>query len=136
MLAFLRIRVDARGFIWSAPLSVLTVFALAWHQPWATVVCWVGGAILLITWLFALRANSRKTVACSPSPRPVLPRVTQTALLGAGIATMLAISHFGYFDKTVKADGSVTYTTLAWPWFIAVGSTVAFVLGWLLARRK
>ncbi len=136
MLAFLRIRVDARGFIWSAPLSVLTVFALAWHQPWAAVVCWVGGAILLITWLFALRANSRKTVARSPSPRPVLPPVTQTALLGAGIATMLAISHFGYFDKTVKADGSVTYTTLAWPWFIAVGSTVAFVLGWLLARRK
>ena len=34
-LAFLPIRARGRGLLWSAPLSVLAVFALAWHDPWA-----------------------------------------------------------------------------------------------------
>ncbi|NLE59739.1 MAG: hypothetical protein GX616_15375 [Planctomycetes bacterium] len=50
---------------------------------------------------------------------------------------MLWLNHFGYFGTTVDAaTGKLKYVTLAWPWFIPVGSVVAFSFGWLLARRR
>jgi len=36
----------------------------------------------------------------------------------------------------VDADGRAVYETVAWPWEVPVGSTVAFVWGYLLAGRR
>ncbi|UCD27764.1 MAG: hypothetical protein JSV03_11745 [Planctomycetota bacterium] len=44
MLAFFRLNIDDRGFVWSAPLSVFVVFAIVWHDPWAHIVCWAGSS--------------------------------------------------------------------------------------------
>ncbi len=133
MLAFLRLRIDSRGFIWSAPLSVLTVFALVWHQGWTHWVCWIAAAVMLATWLmFGLGGVSSGELAVrKPRAKPVLNRVTSTLVLVAGLAIMLSINYFGYSVDAVTGRNR----TLAWPWFIPVGSTVAFVWGYLLARR-
>lgn len=136
MLAFLRINVDARGFIWSAPLSVLTVLAVAWHQPWAHAICWAGTVILLATWLFHIYGRRKDMPAGKQAPEPVLSPAVQTVILAVGTAIMMVISYFGYFETVDAATGKMTRTTLAWPWFIAIGSLVAFSFGWLLAGRK
>jgi solute:Na+ symporter, SSS family len=136
LLAFLRLGIDGRGFLWSGPLSVLLIFALVWHQPWAQAVCWVGGAILLITWLGQLWSSTSPTVSAERQRPGVLPAWAQTLVLMAGVALVLWVSAYGYFDKSVAPDGAVRYTTVAWPWFVPIGSTVAFVWGWLLARRR
>lgn len=133
MLAFLRLKVDASGFVFSAPLSVLTVFAVAWHDSWAKGVCWAGGGLLLAAWLICL-VRGRQT-GSSPQSAPVIPLGVQTALLTIGTAIMLTLSYHGHFGQTLDAKGNLTYVTLAWPWFIPVGSLVAFSLGWALARK-
>jgi hypothetical protein len=67
---------------------------------------------------------------------PVLPLWVQTTLLIAGLALMLWLNAYGYLDKTIDAAGHIQYTTVAWPWFVPIGSTVAFLFGWLLARKQ
>jgi hypothetical protein len=53
------------------------------------------------------------------------------------LAIMILINYYGYLDTKIdETTGQITYITVAWPWFIPIGSTVAFVLGYLLARRK
>ncbi len=137
MLAFLKVKVDARGFIFSAPLSVLTIFAIVWHEPWGQIVCWTGVALLFGAWLMHLYLSRESESDREHRLDPVLPTAVQTVLLLAAVAIVLAINYFGYFDKTAdSATGKVKYITLAWPWFIPIGSVVAFTFGWLLARRK
>jgi Na+/proline symporter len=134
LLAFLRLRIDSRGFIWSAPLSVFTVFAVAWHQPWTHVVCWAGAAVMLFAWLWHLRAEAARGTG-----RSVLSagNLLQTSALVAGLGLMLAINYWGYLDVQVNPKtGDLQYVTVAWPWFVPIGSTVAFVLGYLLAGRR
>ncbi|NLX23955.1 MAG: hypothetical protein GXY55_20070 [Phycisphaerae bacterium] len=144
LLAFLRLGIDGRGYIWSAPLSVLAVFALVWHYPWTHIVCWVGGGILLLIWLWPMmreamllpdvqddREQRRRMIALMVRDWP------QTLILIAGIALMLLINYHGYWEGPPNAEtGAPTYLTVAWPWYAPLGSTVAFVWGFLLARRK
>jgi solute:Na+ symporter, SSS family len=136
MLAFLKVKVDARGFIWSAPLSVLTIFAVVWHQPWARAICWAGASVLLATWLLHLLAGPKPRPSTGAPPRPVLAPGTQSILLLAGLAVMIGISYLGYFGKSLDAKGNLVYITLAWPWLIPIGSVIAFAFGYLLARRE
>jgi len=128
LLAFLKLNIDGRGYCFSAPLSLFVVFAVVWHQPWAHAVCWVGCVALLITWLVAL-IRSRNDV----SPRDGL----KTLYLLIGIVLCLWLSYFGYWPGPVHLQtGEPTIQTIAWPWYAPIGSTVAFVLGYLLARPK
>lgn len=137
MLAFLKVNVDARGFIFSAPLSVLTIFAIVWHEPWGHIVCWAGAAVLFGAWLLHLYWSGNGKPDDKHRLQPVLPTGLQTLLVLAGVAIVLATSYFGYFGTTIDtATGKVKYITLAWPWFIPIGSVVSFSFGWLLARRK
>ncbi len=138
MLAFMRFNITARGYTWSAPLSVFVVFALVWHEPWANIVCWVGAAVLLMTWMWSqARERIPAAKASDELGATVVATPAQTVLLLAGIALMLIISHYGFFDaKTDPLTGKVRYATLAWPWFVPIGSSVAFLWGYLLARRK
>ena len=111
-LSFVRgLRVDGSGYPWSAALSVMTVFSIVWHQPWAQWTC-VGFAGTIATLWFVRRGFGEL-------------RAVAALLIGA--ATVVLLSYFGTFE-----DGKV----LAWPWYIPIGSLVAFVYGILLAKKS
>jgi SSS family solute:Na+ symporter len=113
---FWRGRVDGSGFLWSAPLSVLTVFAVVWHAPWAHYVVYVGGALLSVAWI-AVRVRRELADPQASSARVAL----QSSVLFAGVA--LAV-------WTVRMDKA----PVAWPWFSPIGALTAFSFGWMLAR--
>lgn len=143
LLAFLRLNIDGHGYMWSGPMSVLMIFALVWHQPWTHYVCVAGALIILLSWLWLLFKNVDHgpphdiTDGRTARPTPVLPVELQTVILFVGLAMIVAVNYFGYFVREVDPEtGKVTYETVAWPWFVPIGSTVAFVFGYLLARRK
>lgn len=132
MLAFLKLPIDGRGFLWSGPLSVLLVFAVVWHDSWAQWVCWAGAVLLLTAWLYA-QAREGASILLREWP--------QTLVLTAALALTILVCRIGYLDRSVSLDPAtgrevVKYVTVAWPWFVPIGSTTAFVLGYLLARRK
>lgn len=127
-LGFLRLRIDGRGFMYSGPLSVLCVFALIWHQPWTHVVCWTATVIFLIAWLRPWFGPSRLKIALNDC--------LQTLGLLAGLGLMLWLNYFGYWEGPLDSTGGPTYITLSWPWQVPIGSTIAFLWGWLLARRN
>ena len=124
LLAVLRLPYDARGFLFSAPLSVLVVFSVVWHDDWANVVCCVAAGLLLLAWcaLFLRGSWTRNDAG-------------KTLLLISGLAIALWLSYYGYLGTGEADDGTLTYTTVAWPWFIPIGSIIAFAYGIILARR-
>ena len=136
LLAFFRLGIDGRGFLWSGPLSVLMIFAIVWHQPWTHVVCWAGAAIILALWLWFMLKRGRSSF--SDAGRPVLgSHAAQTIVLILGLALMLWVNYYGYLGTALDPKtGKETFVTIAWPWFTPIGSIVAFVFGYLLARRK
>jgi Na+/proline symporter len=142
-LSFLPLKVDGRGFMYSGPLSVLCVFAVVWHQPWTHYVCWAFAIGLLLVWVWSLMSEAMTTVELTDASERnrralslVLRDWPQTAILVAGLALMLWLSYRGYWEGPLGSDGAPTLRTIAWPWQIPLGSTVAFVWGYLLARRR
>jgi len=140
-LAFLPLKIDDRGFLYSGPLSVMCVFAMVWHQPWTHYVCWAFGVIILLVWALTLMSQMQLLGALSDeqdeNPRFATMRDwSQTFILAAGVALMLWLNYYGYWKGPPAEDGLPTVLTIAWPWYAPVGSTVAFVWGYLLARRR
>ena len=131
-LAFLPLRIDGRGFMWSGPLSVFCVFALVWHDPWAKIVCWITAAIFLVLWIVLLISGNG---ASGQRERGILPAIPRTVALLAGLGVMVALSYYA-FRYTAGPAGEPIEQKLAWPWYIPVGSTIAFVWGYLLAYRR
>lgn len=128
MLAFLRLDVDYRGILWAAPLSVLMVFAITWHQTWAHwTTCVLAGAIVL-AWLGMVFASiSYWATEWWRDARPTL-----LLIATAGLAVFLNTTPL----PGLGAGGAKAYLTLAWPWNVPIGFTVAFVLGYALARPR
>ncbi len=137
-LSFFRLNVDSRGFMYAAPLSCTCVFAMIWHQPWTHWVCWSFAGIILLVWIWQQVAEAVVELGQprSDQVRRVLPAWAQTVLLLLGLAFMLWLNHQGYWSGPPDKDGNPTYLTVAWPWEIPLGSTVAFVFGYVLARRR
>lgn len=125
-LGFFNLNIDGRGYMFSAPLSVLTVFALIWHDPWANTICWVGAVLLLLAWL----------AQAFPSRRNPVQYALQTVVLIAGLAIMLWISHYAWWAGQPNSEGVVRKISIAWPWQTPIGSLVAFIWGYALARKK
>lgn len=127
-LGFLPLRITGRGYMWSAPLSVLFVFAAVWHRDWAYSVCDIGAVVIVLTWIAcAFRRSSRL---------PVLRFEVQSVILLWAVLLMLVLNRSGYWlGPATNADGSLKVTTIAWPWYIPLGSVVAIVLGWALSER-
>lgn len=118
-----RLNIDGTGFMYSAPLGVLTVLAVSPFNAhgWAANVCLIGGAILLVTWL----ANPRLKALSG-----------QTVLLAVAVGLMLWLVQNAYFMVPDAETGEVARRTIAWPWFAPIGSTMTFLFGWLLARPR
>jgi SSS family transporter len=110
-LAFcFRGRVDGSGYLWSAPLSVIAVLALAWHEPWTAITVAAGGALLLGAWI-----RTRHFDLDGPRVAP-------------GPTVMLALFLIGLVMLTRSE------IVVAWPWFAPAGCTTAFAFGYLLRR--
>ena len=121
-LAFFRLNVDYRGILWSAPLSVLTVLAISWHQEWAQYATVALAGTILIGWIVYVHAGTGGT---GSRPLADLAGTLWVALAG-GLAVFLC-----WYQPS---QGS--YITVAWPWNVPIGFAVAFSLGYLLGRRR
>jgi Na+/proline symporter len=119
MLALLRLNVDYRGIAWSAPISVLTVFAVSWHQPWAKWTTLIASAAMIVAWLALEPLRRRGDIAR-----------TTCILLAVLIASALGVAHGR------DASGAPVYFTVAWPWNVPIGFVVAFTLGYVLAQPR
>jgi len=142
-LAFLPLKIDGRGFMYSGPLSVFCIFAVVWHQPWTHGVCWAGAIVLVAIWTWNLITEAQTVAQLSEwtdQKRRALVLLTrdwpQTVILLAGVAMMLWLNYAGYWESEPGADGTTKPLVLAWPWYTPFGSLVAFIWGYLLARRK
>ncbi len=102
---------DGRGFLWSGPLSVLAVLAAVWHQPLAGWICLLGGGVLLAAWL---RMDGRGRFGAS-------------LLLILGVGGVLALWRWA------EGPGG---EVLAWPWYVPLGASVAWLWGLGLSGRS
>jgi len=121
MLAWLPLKRNAYGLIWSAPLSVFTVFAARFHEDWSHVICWAVAGVLTGSWLIA--------AAVGPRCRAKLLR-TPWLLVGCGL--MMLVNYHLVFART---DGSPP-VSIAWPWYAPIGAAMAFAFGYLLALPR
>lgn len=130
LLAFLKVRVDGSGFLWSAPLSVLGVFAIAWHGDRSRPVCLYAAAIFFAAWILlrAIPGFLRRGEGGGLFAR--------TVLLAAGLALIVWINRNGevLVATSAHADPDYALQPLAFPWYVPAGSVIAFVFGYLLAR--
>ncbi|MAF66996.1 MAG: hypothetical protein CMJ84_15235 [Planctomycetes bacterium] len=129
-LAFLGRSRAGAGLVFSAPLSVLAVFAVTSHQSWAlelgvppTVLCSGAGVVLLALFLHRralpeLRAGAGMTRVAG-----------QSFLLAAAAAGVVALARWGSFP----APGGGR-AVLAWPWYVPLGCAIASTLALALAR--
>ncbi|MBN2446878.1 MAG: hypothetical protein JXO22_09140 [Phycisphaerae bacterium] len=142
-LSFLPLKINGRGFMFSGPLSVLCVFAVVWHQPWTHYVCWGFAGVILLVWIWQ-RMSEAMTIVSLPDGQErtrralatVLRDWPQTLILMAGLALLMWINYYGYWPGEPSANGSPTYVVVAWPWYAPIGSSIAFIWGYLLACRR
>ena len=127
-LAFFRVTesrgLDARGYTWSAPLSLLAVFSMAWHEPWATGVVFGLGVVVSVVWLGVRAREGRLSTGRE---------LVQTAALVLLLLTMGLASRYALFDVTDPVTGAVEARPLSFFWFPWIGGLVAFFFGWLLS---
>lgn len=117
-LAFFKLNVNDRGIIWSAPISVLAVFGITWHQMWAQFATIIACLIILVSWLVLEWSARRATLAKS-----------LTILLGVAVPVFLCCYH-------THGIQALHYLSVAWPWNVPIGFVVAFVLGYALAQPR
>jgi hypothetical protein len=123
-------RVDGSGFLWSAPLSLVAVFAAAWHGPRSEWVCLGFVALFMMAWLVLrtgpdwVRSAARAKV------------VGQALLVALALGILVWINRLGLFPVEInpRYDPEYDWLPLAFPWYVPIGSTVAFVFGVLLVR--
>lgn len=132
-LALLPVRADWSGFCWAAPISVLAVFAVAWHQPFAQVTCWVAAGVVLLLWLAVERPGRGTRGTDLNRAAAITSWLRRTLALLAALALILVLEHYGYKVSTTK-DGMPAYVTIAWPWWSPIGGTLTFVWSLLLRR--
>lgn len=120
LLALWRTDIDGEGLLWAAPLSVFSVFAITWHQPWARYTTTIAMAVLLVVAL--ARWRIRRTSADA----------SRAAALLAGVCIPLLLA----WVTLPGADQARHYLVVSWPWNVPIGFTVALTFGVLLAGRR
>jgi hypothetical protein len=129
-LAWLARRPDGSGFLWSAPLSVAWVFGLAWHGELPALAIRVFALGFFALWLV------RRVV---PAWRERVEHgviLGQTAALAVGLAGLVWANAYALFLVPTSTHAAPEYALqpLQFPWYVPVGSVVAFVYGHWLAR--
>ncbi len=124
LLAFLPLKTDGRGFPTAAGLSVLAVFAVTSHQDWggrlgvAPERLVLGlGSLLAVLWWFT---TSRRTLGAAVA-------------LSAGLFLTWWLAVAGALPPHADGGGA---RVLAWPWYVPLGSSVAFCWSLLLSGRR
>ncbi|MEM8713966.1 MAG: hypothetical protein AAGG01_23740, partial [Planctomycetota bacterium] len=103
------------GFMWAAPLGVLTVLFASWHGEVAYVASWWAISTVFALWLFF------------GLPRRAQPfGAVQTLLYGFVLFLITRLAEVGDFD-----DGK----SIAWSWYVPVGSSVTFLFALLLDKH-
>ena len=105
----------AAGYVWAAPLGVLTVVFAAYSGKTTYACSWYAISALFLAWL-ALGLPRRR--------RPY--GAVQTLLLGFVLFLLTRVAEVGQFDNGKH---------LAWPWYVPVGSLVTFVFSHLLDKH-
>lgn len=131
LLAWRRASIDGSGFLWSAPMSVVFVLALAWHGPRSAALCAGFGAVWFAAWVVVravpgwMRNETRGRI------------VVQTLALAIGLAALAWVNRYGLVavERDARASGEPLWLPVAFPWYVPAGCTVAFVYGHLLSRR-
>lgn len=113
LLALLPTHRDDLGLVWGVPLSILTVFALSWHNEVALV------AILCFS-LFLVYCAVR-----SFWTRPA--KMACIGLFAVAVMTTGICSYVGLGPKEVF---------LAWPWHFPIGTIVTFAVGFFVGNRR
>jgi len=129
-LAFFRMRVDGSGFLWSAPLSFVAVFAAAWHGPRSEWICLVFAAVFMTAWVLL------RSVPDFFRGVPWGRVAGQLVCVALGLGFLVWTNRFGLFsiEKNSRYDPEYDWLPVSFPWYVPIGSTVAFVFGVLLAR--
>lgn len=98
MLAWLPMKINGRGLVWSAPLGVLAVVATKFHEPWTLWALGGGCTFLLAAWVFAALRHStdRRGV-----------RLAKTPILAVGCGLVMLMCWQGYFTSTDPDTGDV-----------------------------
>ncbi len=108
------LRREATGMEWAALLSVLTIFALARHEPWAQ------GVILAAAVLMPVSAGL------------LLPRGWRAAVAVAGF--MIAIVFINREQFVLPGSPDPVYLTLGFPYYVPLGTLVMIAAAWLICR--
>jgi SSS family transporter len=116
LLAFLPTQRDDLGLLWGVPLSMLTVFALSWHQPVPQGIVVVAAALLLVQAFRRLRQQPEK-------------------ILYIALAVLLVLI-LGLAVVGTTPDGRPVHITLAWPWHFPLATAMTFCLGYLVGNRR
>jgi len=122
LLAFLPARRDDLGLMWGVPLSMLTVFALNWHQRVPQGIVVVASVVLLVQAFRHLRAQPVKIL-----------------YVGLAVALLLVISLAVWQPQAQLGDGAAlepSHITLAWPWHFPIGTAITLALGYLVGNKR
>ncbi|MFT5690536.1 MAG: SSS family solute:Na+ symporter [Planctomycetota bacterium] len=128
-LAFLPTGRDGRGLSWSACLSIASVLVMAWPEPTHQSKVYLGMGVLCIAWL------ARRCLPVFRGKVPVGREFAASLWFILGLATVVLLARFGH-SVGADSDGLVSPRPIAYPWFVVVGTAVAFVFGFLLADRR
>jgi hypothetical protein len=122
--AFLPLGVDGRGFVWSAPLSMLAVYAVAWSdgEAWSALGTRAGASAWVVLLGIAAAACAWLARGGGAVPGPaVLPAPARHASFAAALAAI----------PVLHAAGVV----VAWPWYGPIGCAYALAFGYLWGAR-
>ena len=120
-LAFSRLPISGRGYTFSAPLSVLFVFSISWHQPFAQELTMFSSIVILFLWITSgVRRVREEGVTASRFQ-------FQSLLLLAGLVGSMWLSANGTWQDAGETK------ILAFVWYPLIGSLIAFFWGWGLS---
>jgi Na+/proline symporter len=115
VLAILPLGLRGDGYTWAALLAVLTIFCLAWRQPFAVFAQSIAALALFCAWVgvrIDREGNWRRPLEWARS------------LLLAGVLALLP-----WLCATNRIGA------ISWVWYVLIGALIAMVFGWLLDSR-
>ena len=104
----------ADGFLWAAPLGVLTVTFAAFPGDAMYVRSWYAISALYLAWLLVGLPRRRQPYGA-----------VQSLVFGFTLFLLTRVADVGDFDGRV----------LQWPWYVPVGSTVTFVFALVMDKH-